>query len=31
MPKDGPPWLPDDEIAVIEKWIAAGACETGAE
>ncbi len=27
MPKDGPPWLSESEIAVIEKWIAAGAAE----
>jgi len=25
MPKDGPPWLPEREITLIEKWIAAGA------
>jgi len=25
MPKDGPPWLSEKEITLIEKWIAAGA------
>ena len=30
MPKDGPPWLSEKEIAYIEKWIAAGAAETEA-
>ena len=25
MPMDGPPWLADDEIALIEAWIAGGA------
>ena len=25
MPKDGPPWLPEKEITLIENWIAAGA------
>jgi mono/diheme cytochrome c family protein len=25
MPKDGPPWLSEDDIMLIEKWIAAGA------
>jgi len=25
MPKDGPPWLSESEVALIEKWIAAGA------
>ena len=25
MPFDGPPWLADDEIALIERWIAQGA------
>jgi mono/diheme cytochrome c family protein len=27
MPRNGPPWLSEDEVAVIEKWIAAGAKE----
>ena len=27
MPFTGPPWLSDDEIATIERWIAAGARE----
>ena len=27
MPKDGPPWLSDADIALIEKWIASGAPE----
>ena len=30
MPKDGPPWLSEKKIALIESWIAAGAHETGA-
>ncbi len=25
MPKDGPPWLSEKQITLIEKWIAAGA------
>jgi hypothetical protein len=25
MPKDGPPWLSEKDITLIEKWIAAGA------
>jgi hypothetical protein len=25
MPFNGPPWLSDDEVALIEQWIAAGA------
>jgi mono/diheme cytochrome c family protein len=25
MPQNGPPWLPEKDIALIEKWIAAGA------
>ena len=27
MPFDGPPWLSDDEVTLIEQWIAAGAKE----
>lgn len=27
MPITGPPWLPDEQIALIERWIAAGAAE----
>jgi len=27
MPKDGPPWLSESDIALIEKWIASGAPE----
>ncbi len=27
MPKDGPPWLSESDITLIEKWIAAGAPE----
>ena len=27
MPKDGPPWLSEDEIRLIENWIAKGAAE----
>jgi hypothetical protein len=27
MPKNGPPWLSDSEISLIEKWIADGASE----
>jgi uncharacterized membrane protein len=30
MPKDGPPWLSEKEIALIENWIAAGARDTEA-
>lgn len=30
MPKDGPPWLSENEMALIEKWIAADAHETEA-
>lgn len=28
MPKNGPPWLQDAEISLIEKWIADGAKDT---
>jgi mono/diheme cytochrome c family protein len=31
MPKDGPPWLSEMQITVIEKWIAAGAREMEAK
>lgn len=27
MPKDGPPWLSEKEIALIENWIATGASD----
>lgn len=27
MPYTGPPWLTDEEVGVIEQWIAAGATE----
>ena len=27
MPRNGPPWLSDTDVALIEKWIAAGAPE----
>lgn len=27
MPRDGPPWLSEKDITLIEKWIAAGAPE----
>ena len=27
MPKDGPPWLSESEVTLIEKWISAGAPE----
>ena len=27
MPKNGPPFLPDADIALVEKWIAGGASE----
>ena len=27
MPFDGPPWLPDDQIALIRQWIAEGAVD----
>jgi uncharacterized membrane protein len=27
MPKDGPPWLPESDITLVEKWIASGAAE----
>ncbi len=30
MPKDGPPWLSEKDITVIERWIAAGARQTEA-
>ena len=29
MPRNGPPWLTDNETALIEKWIAGGAPEGG--
>ncbi len=29
MPRNGPPWLSDNEIGLIERWIAAGAPEGG--
>ncbi len=30
MPRDGPPWLSEKQISVIENWIAGGAHETEA-
>jgi hypothetical protein len=31
MPRDGPPWLSEKQISVIENWIAAGVHETEAK